>query len=182
MTKQTPCWPKHQFAYVAIALAVAVQGFARADTAHQVRAAFIYNFSKYIDFPQGAVPDGRPFVVGIVGEDTYSGDLDAALTGKTVRGHGFEIKHVRSESDLRSCQFLIVGESNSSEARKTLRSVEGAPVVTIGEGGDFARLGGTIAFVTSENRVRFEVNLASSRAARISISSRMLSLALQVYR
>ena len=153
-----------------------------ADTSHQIRSAFIYNFAKYIDFPAESLAGGKTFVVGVEGDDGYGGDLESALAGKLTGGRPFAVKRVHSESEMRSCQFLIVGETTASGTKRVLRAVQGTPVVTIGEGSDFAREGGVIAFVTQNNRIRFDINLAAAKESHISVSSRMLELAIQVFR
>ena len=155
---------------------------AASGTLHQLKSAFIFNFSKYIGFPSEALQEGKPFLVGIEGEDDYGPDLVAALNGKLVDGHAFVVRRVRNLAEMRQCQFMIVGESKDEEIRRVVRAVQGSPVVLIGDGSEFTRDGGTIAFVEVDNRVRFDVNLEAAKASRLTISSKLLGLAVNIYR
>jgi len=148
------------------------------NSEYLIKAGFTYNFAKLMDWPASAFPQSNsPIVICVLGTDPFGGTLDQVLKGKQANGRDFEIKHLKWGMDMRDCDILFIGSSESAHVDEILHSVRGLPVLTIGEMPGFAQRGGIINFILEDNKVRFEVNVDAAKQANINISSRLLSLA-----
>jgi hypothetical protein len=154
--------------------AASTQAQAQADE-YQVKAAFIFNFAKFVDWPVDAFSDGGTLVVGVVGDDPFGGALDR-LNGSAANGRRLRIKRLRFGDNLRACHILFISKSEGKNLGKILDSLKGASVLTIGEMPQFNQSGGMIRFVIQSNKVRFEINSAASAQVRLRISSKLLAL------
>ncbi len=145
---------------------------------HVVKAAFIYNFAKFVDWPNGALerPDS-PIVIGIVGKDPFGQTIDRAIQGKSIGGRGLVVKRFAWDADLKGCQILFIGTSEKGKFGQLAGILKGAPVLTIGESPGFAGHFGIINFIMEDGRVRFEINADAAKRARLNVSSKLLSLA-----
>ncbi len=148
-------------------------------TEYQVKAAFVYNFAKFVEWPADAFADGSsPLRFCVLGESLVGTDLNQITQSKSIGGHPIQV--LLNSRNLRDCHVLFISSSHSAPVREVRDSLHGAPVLTIGESKDFAAQGGTIGFLVEDARVRFEVNLQVARQDRLSISSKLLSLAKKV--
>ena len=147
---------------------------AQADE-YQVKAAFIFNFAKFVDWPGDAFSDGGSLVVGVVGDDPFGGALDR-LNGSAVNGRRLRIKRLRLGDNLRDCHILFISKSEGRNLGKILDSIKGTSVLTIGEMPQFNQSGGMIRFVIQNSKVRFEINAAAAAQAHVRISSKLLAL------
>jgi hypothetical protein len=142
---------------------------------YQVKAAFILNFAKFVEWPGGAFTEGGSLVVGIVGDDPFNGALDK-LNSNTVSGRRLVIRRLKADDNLSACQILFVSSSERSRLGKIMDKVRGASVLTIGELPQFNQVGGIIRFFIRDDRVRFEINTGAAGQARLKISSKLLAL------
>jgi len=150
------------------------------DREHQLKAAFIFNFAKFITWPSFS-GTGDPIVIGVYKDDGYLPDLNAALGGKSVLGHPFVVRKIDSEAQVTACNLALIGEVGREEIGHLSRMCKGTGTVLVGDEEGFAQNGGTIGFVIEANRIRFDINQQSAKAANVSISSKLLSLARTVY-
>ena len=142
----------------------------------------LYNFTRFVDWPAGALGgEGAPVVIGVLGADSFIPELATVLRGKAIYGHPVAVRHIERIAGARNCAVLFVGAAGPKEIVRVLQSTAGAHVLTIGDSLEFARLGGMIAFIRDGNRIRFEVNLDAAERAGLEVSSKMLHLA-TVYR
>ncbi len=146
-----------------------------------IKAGFIFNFAKFVDWPPTtfAQPDS-PIVIGILGTDPFGAIIDQIVQDKKIGGRGFVVKRLKwgaDPKDLRECKILFVGASERLHIDELVQIVRGLPILTVGETPGFAEHGGVIRFVLEDNRVRFEVNVEAARQAGLTISSRLLTLA-----
>src|SRR5712691_8044801 len=147
-------------------------------TEYQIKAAFLYNFAKFVEWPADAFADPHaPIVLGIVGEDPFGSVLDKIVLGKTVNDRGLVIKRLKEGPDLRNCHILFVSSSERKHMPQILESLQGSSVLTVGETDRFAQSGGVINFILEENKVRFEINSETAARAGLKISSKLLALA-----
>ncbi|HZS46541.1 MAG TPA: YfiR family protein [Blastocatellia bacterium] len=154
---------------------------AQAISDSQVKAAFLYNFAKFIDWPADAFSsDSSPIVIGVVGNDPFGGALEQTTSGRSVNGRPIAIKRLRLGQDLRDCHILFVSVSEKRQLTAVMLSVKQASVLTVGDMDEFIDEGGVIRFLLEGDRVRFEINLAAAERARLKISSKLLSLAKSV--
>ncbi len=145
---------------------------------YQVKAAFLYNFAKFVEWPPGTFPEpNAPLVLEVLGEDPFGQALDEAIAGRSVDGHTLLVRRSRRLQDLRGCQVLFVSSSEQKWLPLILARLEGSPVLTVGESEKFAESGGAIQFLLEDNRVRFAINLDAAMRARLKISAKLLALA-----
>lgn len=145
---------------------------------HEIKAAFLYNFAKFVDWPASAHSSENSAIrVGILGIDPFGDTLDRPLKGRTVQGRPFAIQRSRNLEELKSCHILFVSTSEKDRMKGILAGLQGLPILMVGEVEGFARKGGTINFFLQEKQVRFEINPDAAARAGLKISSKLLQLA-----
>ena len=167
----------------ALAIAIcAVAPLPRLDadgpTEYQVKAAFLFNFAKYVEWPKGTFRDAAaPIVVGIIGEDPFGRALDDALDGKLVDGRRLVPRRFEDAASARSAQIVFVSQGEEEHLARILEALSGASIMTVSDMERFAERGGVAGFYHEGNRVRFCVNVTSAAKADLKISSQLLKLA-----
>jgi hypothetical protein len=152
---------------------------------YQLKAAFLYNFVKFVDWPARTFQDPAQAVgICVLGQSPFGDTLQQTVAGKLVAGRALEIHGLPSPApaSLHTCHILFVPGSESKRFREIAAPLKATPVLTVGEAGDFLDHGGMIAFKVERGTVRFEINLAAADCAQIKISSKLLSLAQAVRR
>lgn len=146
---------------------------------YAIKAAYLYQFSRYIQWPGDASGSGHAaFAIGVVEPDPFGNALDELARTKKVEGRPILVKRFTTADDYAPCQILFVPSSASpAEKQAVLRKTRGSPVLVVGEDPSFVRQGGAFSFFLEENKVRFEVNLDAARQQHLKISSKLLSLA-----
>jgi hypothetical protein len=143
-----------------------------------IESAMLYNFTKFVEWPEGALgASGNPVVVGVLEGDGIVPLLAATLRDKTIHGHPIVVRRLGSAAEAVSCAVLFVGSGDRKRIARTAQAVGRSPVLTIGERAEFSRLGGVIAFIRDGSRVRFEINLDAAGRAGLQVSSKLLQLA-----
>src|SRR6267143_6213047 len=146
-----------------------------------IKAGFIYNFAKLVEWPTASFPQpDSPIVIGILGEDPFGATLDRIVTDKKINGRGIAVKRLkwgRDLKDLRDCNILFISSSEKEHLDSVVDAMKWLPILTIGDAPGFARRGGIINFTLEDNKVRFEVNVEAAKHADLTISSRLLTLA-----
>lgn len=145
-------------------------------TEYQVKAAFLYNFAKFVEWPAEAWAPGRTFVVTVLGEDPFGPVLDRTMAGKAVHDRPVEVRRASRPEDVRGSHIVFV---SGSERRRLDRVLQHARrgVLTVGDTSGFAERGVIINFRLAENRVRFEINSRRAEEAGLRLSSQILKLA-----
>jgi hypothetical protein len=146
-----------------------------------IKAGFIYNFAKFVEWPASAFsqPDS-PIVIGILGTDPFGAIIDRIVEDKKIGGRGFIVKRLKWGKDvkeLKECNIVFVSSSEKGHLDDLVQALKGLPILTVGETPGFAERGGIIRFTLEDNRVRFEVNVEAAHQADLTISSRLLTLA-----
>ena len=145
---------------------------------YQVKAAFLFNFMKFIDWPAVAYTSPQsPFAICILGKDPFGSLLDDALLGKTMDNHPVAVRRLKDIADARHCQVVFVSSSETKKYAEIVDSVRGANILLVGETGGFAAAGGTIEFILEESHVRFAINPDAAERAGLRCSSKLLALA-----
>lgn len=153
-------------------------GDAPSLTEYQVKALFLLNFTKYVDWPASAFPQAdSPITIGVVGENNFGEDLGKAVEGKIVGGRKIILVPANDESEWSKCRILFVSASEKKRLPEILAAVKTQAVLTVGETEQFTALGGVINFTKREGRIRLEISLDGARLARIQVSSKLLSVA-----
>jgi YfiR/HmsC-like len=162
---------------VASALAVGAEG-TRTLNEYSVKAAFLYNFVLYTDWPPEAFsgPDA-PLVIGVLGDDPYGGLLDRALPSKRVKGRALEVRRVGWDGGVLGCHVVFLAASETRRIGELLQQIDQQSVLSVCDTTAAAERGCVIGFMVADARVGFDINTASASKARLSISSRVLALA-----
>jgi hypothetical protein len=172
----------------------------RADSAqskeYQVKAAFLYNFTKFVDWPEEKRGDvNEPITIGIIGKDSF-GKAFEPLKGKKAKCRSVAIKRFegfkkksgkkdKPEPDekieaIRKCHLLFICPSEQGNIKEIIKSIKGHCVLTVGDIDGFLEAGGIIKFTVEENKVRFEINNTAAKRTKLKISSQLLRLAKRV--
>jgi len=170
------------FARLALGLACLLPAQSRQPTLGeaQVKAAFVYNFAKFVEWPDEAQSPAAPIVVGVLGDPQLAAVVDETLRDKGVRGHRFEVRHFSAPENLALCHILFVASQDKLAVQRTLHVARSSPTLTIGEIPGFSNWGGVIELVLEDNKFRFEINAGAARRGGLKVSSRLLRLARSV--
>jgi hypothetical protein len=157
---------------------IAVVTQAQSATEYQVKAAFLFNFAKFVEWPADAFPGAdAPLQICVLGQDPFGQEFENVIAEKTINGHRIEVIHPSGVPQARACQIIFVDSSVKQHARFILRDLRGSSVLTVGDTPGFAGMGGIINFVLDAGRVRFEINMKAAERARLKISARLLTVA-----
>jgi len=144
---------------------------------YEVRAAYMYNFIRFVNWPEEVFSDSlEPIVIGIIGQDPFGKILDAMIEGRTIQSRRIVIKRFQRLEDYYPCHALYIGFKEKRYQVAILKLLEGTPVLTIGDLDGFIRLGGMINFIVASNQVSFEVNLKQVERSRLEVSAKLLKL------
>jgi hypothetical protein len=147
-------------------------------TEYKLKAAFLFNFAKYVEWPPAAFAEATsPMVIGILGENPFRDDLEPTIRDKTINNRPLVIKEFRSPAEATNCHILFISTSEKQRLPEILKSLHGASVLTVGETDGFTETGGMINFVTGGNKIRFQINVEAAKSAGLKVSSKLLSLA-----
>jgi hypothetical protein len=145
---------------------------------YQVKALFLLNFIKYVDWPPIAFAGSNtPITIGVFGESKLGEALKNVVAGKSVGGRTIAIRQIEGTDDCSQCHILFISDSESARMRRILDKASALPILTVGEDAAFAQNGGIINFVRKNGNVRLEIDLAAARKAGLAISSRLLAVA-----
>ena len=170
-------------AVIALALVVgASPSPAAAQTAaleYRVKAAFLYKFVPFIDWPAAAFQTPTsPVVLCVAGRDPFGAMLDQTVAGQSVDARPIVVRRLTKAEPTAGCHILYIGGSQAQSAADAIASVRGAPVLTVTDQAADGPARGAIHFVVRDNRVRFHIDTASAAQNGLKMSSKLLSLAL----
>lgn len=149
-------------------------------TESAVKATYLYKFAPFVEWPASAFPShSSPFYLCVLGDDPFGAMLDQAVRGQRVDAHPMTVRRLRNVEGGSGCHILYLGDSAAASTADTLRVLKGAPVLTVSDQSRGAR-GAVIQFIVKNGRVRFDIDTAAANANGVTISSKLLSLALSV--
>lgn len=149
----------------------------------QLKAAFLFNFTRFIDWPAaGFKTAASPIVIGVLAEPRFVVEIESAVKGRQVNGRGFVVRHLKNLENVRDVHLLFLGGEESSRFEGMKDLPKGAPILTVGESEAFARQGGIITLRLEGDKLRFDINLESADQAGLKMSSQLLKLARAVRR
>jgi hypothetical protein len=150
----------------------------KAPTDYEVKAAFLANFPKYVEWPPEMSADtNRPLIVAFLSESSVSEALRRLLQSPLPKGRAIVAKVIATEAESAGCHILFVGDVEWRRFPAVLKTLKGANVLTVGESDDFLQQGGIINLVLRDRKVRIQVNLDAARRANLKISSKLLGVA-----
>ena len=147
---------------------------------YQLKAAFLYNFAKFVDWPSEALPQNNsPFIIGILGENPFDDDLKKIVAGKKISDHPISVVKLSTVAEATKCHILFISSSEKSRLMDIFESLHGTPILTVGETEQFTESGGMVNFIREANKIHFQINDDAAKVSRLKISSKLLSLAVR---
>lgn len=165
-----------------LAAAVRIRAQTNPSLEYQVKAAFLFSFTKFIEWPSDAFHgDDAPITLCVFRHDPFGSALDEIIQGKTIKNHQVLARRVNEFPDLKSCQLVFVGKGEDKGLSEVLNSLKGTSALVVGETDAFAERGGGIQFFLEASQLRFAINVDAVQRARLTVSSKLLSLARVVH-
>lgn len=151
------------------------------DSARELnlRAAFVFNFARFVEWPREALPDTGSLRLGVFAPDRIPAPF-AALQGRLVRGHVVRVVPLGPDDDPSDCHLLYCNDATATQLAVLLGGIRGRPVLAVGEGTDFMDSGGMIELLTRDNRLRFRIRPDAARAVGLRVGASLLQLADEV--
>jgi hypothetical protein len=155
-----------------------VQSYAQERPTHEIHAAMLYNFIKYVQWPNEA--EAGEFVVGVIGEDKVFATLKQWYDGKPKGSKKYVIKQLTSAEEAGSCQVVYVGKSKNREFENIKNSTTGKSVLTITDGNGLGQKGSCINFKVIDGKLKFELNQATVNSSNLKVSGQLSSMAIMI--
>jgi hypothetical protein len=144
----------------------------------QVKAAYLYNFGKFVTWPEGsATKEAQSFGICVLGKDPFGATLDSTVAGETINGKKITVNRLVKMQDASQCSILFISASEEGRLPSILAVVQRFSALTVSDIPHFAERGGTVGFVTSQGRIRFEVNLRAAEQSHLTLGSELLKVA-----
>jgi hypothetical protein len=145
---------------------------------YQLKAAFLFNFSQFVEWPESSFSDSKaPFVIGVIGDDPFGPFLDQLVQGEHVRERPVVVRRFDKATDVSGCQILFVSRSEAARWEPIAEELKGRSVLTVADGNDLARDDGIIRFTMEAGKIRLIVNVEEARESDLRISSKLLRTA-----
>jgi hypothetical protein len=150
----------------------------QSPTEYQVKAAYLFNFLKFVEWPDdpGADPHAK-WVIGFVGDTPIGDELTRLADGKNVLGRDLLVKKFQEADNLRGCNILFISESEKKRLSSILADLRGSSVLTVADMDNFIGGGGMIQFMVEDARVRVAIDVGATSRAHLKVSSKLLALA-----
>jgi hypothetical protein len=149
-------------------------------TEYEIKAAFIFNFAKFVEWPAAAFPKASsPIIVGVLGENPFHDALDRTIKSKTIDEHPVIIRQFRAATDVTNCHILFISSSEKARLPQIVKQLNGRSVLTVGEMPGFTETGGMINFVLEGSKIRLQINNDAAINAGLKISAKLLSVGLR---
>ena len=148
------------------------------DHEYQIKAAFLFNFTQFVEWPVNAFPETKaPLVIGIMGENPFSTYLEKIISGEQVNGHPLVVQQYKNVEEIKTCHILFINLADTNELEQAIISLKTRSILTVSDRDDFIRQGGMIRFVTKDNKIQIQINPEPAREANLIISSKLLGIA-----
>lgn len=145
---------------------------------YQVKAAFLFNFSQFTEWPASAFSSPKaPLVIGILGEDPFGNYLDELVKEEMINGRPLSIQRFQDTQEIKNCHILFIKVLKPIRQQDIINDLKGKNILTVGEDPDFIKDGGMVRFVTINNKIQFQINPEATKKENITISSKLLRLA-----
>lgn len=184
------CGSRAFSAYAIAALALAFVWFASPEasaqenkpTEYRVKAVYLYNFGKFVQWPAGTAPEEAEstFLICVLGSDPFGSVLDDTVKGESIEGRPLVTRRIDKVENVDGCRILFIAATPKERLTMILQALQSKPVLTVSDMPDFCNRGGMIQFVFQGDKVRFEVNLAPAEKAGVTLSSQLLKVATSV--
>jgi hypothetical protein len=149
-----------------------------AATEYQVKAAFLFNFARFVDWPAMTfVSASAPFSLCVYGNDPFGADLDAVVRGESIAGRPMVVRRVQELRDVSQCQILFIADSADRELESVVATLDRRATLTVSDLEGAARRGAMVRMMTVNGKIRLRINIDAVRAAHLSMSSNLLRAA-----
>lgn len=170
-----------RFAIVAaMAMAWTCASQAQRAAEYQVKAAFLQNFARFVEWPDAAGPTAAEFAICILGDDPFGRWIDEAVTGARIKERTVVVRRIRETGEAAGCQVVFISASETKRVRALIAGLRGSPVLTVSDIAQFANQGGIIGFITVAGRIRFVANPAVARSEGLRLTSELLTVAAEI--
>ena len=151
------------------------RGQERKPGEYEVKAAFIYNLAKFVEWPGKSLDNISTLTLYIIGDDPFGTDMDA-IRDKLIKGKRIVIKQIDSPDALKNAGILFISSSEKEQLPDIMKDISGLPILTVGDTKSFAQRGVMVNFYLENNKIRFEINLEAANLAGLKISSNFLRM------
>lgn len=142
---------------------------------YDLKAAFLYHLTQFVEWPAGAFAAAdSPLVIGVLGQDPFGGVLDEMVRNEVVKNRRLTVQRFRRQDEIPPCHVLFIASSEEARLEEIFARIRGRPILTVGDTEGFARRGGMVRFMTEKGKIRMRINLDSARASNLVISSKLL--------
>jgi YfiR/HmsC-like len=149
-------------------------------TESQVKAAYLFNFGKFVQWPIDHGPSGDSFALCVLGQDPFGPVLDATVAGESINARKISVVRISKVSEAAPCNVLYISGSEGSRLGQILEAARHSGTLTVSDIPHFVEHGGIIGFVKQQDRIRFEVNRGAAEDSHLTLSSELLKVALRV--
>jgi hypothetical protein len=146
-------------------------------SAPALRAAFMYNFAKFTEWPANVIPRDQPMVFCVTDDAPMAEALEQIVKGRAVGGHALAVRRVGLDNGVRACHLLYASGLDAKRTNDLLGTLDQLPVLTVGDFERFAQMGGVASFFVEDGKMRFSINIDSAQRAGLRVSSKLLMLA-----
>jgi hypothetical protein len=152
--------------------------YSQAISEDQVKAAYLYNFAKFVEWPQETFPDATtPIHLCVLNDARIGSGVNLIVKDKHISGRSIVVVPIQTAEQGRSCQILFINSAQNGQVEHILKVLQGASVLTVGETTGFVEQGGIVNFVIQDDQVHFQVNHKAATQSRLRMSARLLSVA-----
>lgn len=164
--------------WVAVSGGLVAMAESSAPTMHQVQAAFLFSFAKFVTWPDEAFQrSGDSLIIGVFGEDPFGAILEDTIRDKTIMGKKLAVKRFARIQDAAHSHILFLSTSEESHLSEMIKALDKTNVLTVSDMEQFAEHGGMVAFTVEDQKVRFNVNVGAVERAGLKMGSQLLKLA-----
>jgi hypothetical protein len=142
---------------------------------YEVKAVFIYNLAKFIEWPHGSLENSSTMILYVIGDDPFGTDLDA-IREKLIKGKRVVVKQIDSPDALKNAGILFISSSEKERLQYILKGISGLPILTVGDTKSFAQRGVMVNFYIENSKIRFEINMEAANLAGLKFSSNLLRM------
>lgn len=146
----------------------------------EVKAAYLYNFARFVQWPPNSSLQGNEFPICVLGRDPFGAVLDSTLAGEKIDGRSVVSRRVSTVDEAAGCRELFIGSSEIKRLTDILSTAGKMNMLTVSDLPRFVDEGGMVQFTLTENHVRFAINMAAARQAGLTLSSELLKVATEV--
>jgi hypothetical protein len=147
---------------------------------YEIKAAFLFNFAKFVEWPPSALGPNDPIRIGIFGKDPFGPDLEKTIQGKKIGDHPVELERYTDKLPQNLPHVLFICASEKKNLSRILAQTMATSTLTVSEADGFCESGGIINFKRAERKVRFEINPKAGEHQKFKLSSKLMGVALRV--